>query len=611
MNNQTRLILLAVTTIATLAIGYNMYNLWQAETLWGHRPLFFFVMAWASIVLFFWKKYTAHPKGLRWLGLSTLSGVLLAMSFPPFPTIFLIFIAWVPLLIVEYEVANERNAHNPESSSIVNRKSSILPYTYHAFVLWNILVTWWVGNTAFIAGIVAIWLNSWFMYVPFWLFHKAKFKLPKTGYIPLIAFWLSFEFLHLNWEISWSWLTLGNAFAQFPQAIQWYEYTGVFGGSLWVLASNVLIFKLLEKCGFQISPKLAWTQQRWQFLKIIALVLVPIIVSLVWYSNQKDEGRDVEVVVVQPNFEPHYEKFNISRSRQIETFKRLSASAISDKTAYVVWPETSFNAGQFDKLNSNGTILELTAFLAKYPQVKLVAGVDAYKIFKDGEPHTRSTRRDEQNGEVFFWEGYNAAIQLESGADSIPFYIKSKLVPGAEILPYHEVLFFLKPIADKLGGSVEGLGRQPQREAFPSNSGRIATSICYESVFGDYNGGYIRAGAEATFIMTNDGWWDNTAGHKQHLAFARLRAVETRKSIARSANTGISCFINQRGDVQQATKYNEEAAIRQNIKFNDRITFYVQWGDMIARFALLVTLILLANLLVKKIKERSENRTIS
>jgi RsiW-degrading membrane proteinase PrsW (M82 family) len=133
MNNKLRLSLLALTSLITLAIGYNMYALWQAETLWGHRPLFFFVMAWASIVLFFWKKYTAHPKGLRWLGLSTLSGVLLALSFPPFPTTFLIFIAWVPLLIVEYEVAKERNPHNPESSSIVNRQSYPTPTMHSSF----------------------------------------------------------------------------------------------------------------------------------------------------------------------------------------------------------------------------------------------------------------------------------------------------------------------------------------------------------------------------------------------------------------------------------------------------------------------------------------------
>lgn len=593
MNNKTRFSLIAVTSLATLALGYNMYSLWQTETLWGYRPLFFFLAMWASLVLLFWKRYTRHPKGLRWLGLATLSGVLLAVSFPPFPSTILLFVAWVPLLLVEYEVAQERAAGN--------NQASILPYTYHALVLWNILVTWWVGNTAFVAGIVAIWLNAWFMYVPIWFFQQTRKYLPKTGYISFVAYWISFEFLHLNWEISWSWLNLGNAFAQFPQAVQWYEYTGIFGGSLWVLAANVLIFKLYEQCGFRISPKLTWTKHRKPLLLIKALVLVPIAASLVWHFNVEDEGRSTEVVVVQPNFEPHYQKFNVPLREQLATFLRLSDTAITDKTAYLVWPETSFNAGETSELASNQVIRKLREYLDKHPQVKLVTGVSAYKIFKDGEPLTSSAREEQRGDKVFYWEAYNAALQLQSGVDSIPFYIKSKLVPGAEILPYHEVLFFLKPIVDQLDGSVEGHGIQARREAFPSESGRVAPSICYESVFGDYNGGYIRAGAQATFIMTNDGWWDNSAGHKQHLAYARLRAIETRKSIARSANTGISCFINQRGDIQQPTKYGEEAAIRQDIRFNDRITFYVRWGDLIARFAFFTTLILLANLLAKRI----------
>lgn len=603
MKKSVRNILLAATALATIAVGINMYSLWQQETLWGHRPLFFFVLAWATVVLASWKRYNRHPKGMRWLGLSTLSAVLLTLSFPPFPLTKLLFFAWIPLLIVEYEVAMERKAIL-ESSNPQILKPSILPYTYYTFVLWNILVTWWVGNTAFIAGIVAIWINAWFMYVPFWFFHKTRQYLPKAGYLSLIVFWISFEYLHLNWELSWSWLNLGNAFAKWPEIVQWYEYTGIFGGSLWALVANVLIFKLLEADRFHIDLKNIWQTQRRKLLIIKVVVFVPMLVSLLMYFNEKDEGRNVEVAVVQPNFEPHYQKFNIPVREQMERFLRLSDSILTEKTEYLVWPETSFNAGRMDDIATNSVVRNLQLFLEKHPKVKLVAGVDAYKVYKDGEPHTAHTRREERGSQTFYWEAYNAAIQLQAGADSIPFYIKSKLVPGAEILPYNKYLFFLSPIADKLGGSVEGLGSQTEREAFPSESGKVAPSICYESIFGEYNGGYVRAGAEATFIMTNDGWWDNTGGHKQHLAFARLRAIETRRSIARSANTGISCFINQRGDIQQPTKYGEEAAIRQDIQFNDRLTFYVRFGDVIAKMAAVVTLVLLVGLVVVRFRKK-------
>ena len=80
------------------------------------------------------------------------------------------------------------------------------------------------------------------------------------------------------------------------------------------------------------------------------MVLLPIAVSLVWYFNQKDEGRDVEVAVVQPNFEPHYQKFNIPIGEQMERFLRLSDSILTENTQYLVWPETSFSAGRNDAL---------------------------------------------------------------------------------------------------------------------------------------------------------------------------------------------------------------------------------------------------------------------
>ena len=159
-------------------------------------------------------------------------------------------------------------------------------------------------------------------------------------------------------------------------------------------------------------------------------------------------------------------------------------------------------------------------------------------------------------------------------------------------------------MADKLGGSLAGHGKQAIRAAFTSQAGGVAPVICYESVYGEYTTGYVRHGANALFIITNDGWWDNTAGHIQHMKFASLRAIETRRDIARSANTGISCFINQRGDIRNKTSYDEPIAIKNSILMNDTITFYVRWGDIIGRIGVFVTLLLLLNTFVKSFLPR-------
>ncbi len=153
-----------------------------------------------------------------------------------------------------------------------------------------------------------------------------------------------------------------------------------------------------------------------------------------------------------------------------------------------------------------------------------------------------------------------------------------------EILPYPEMFGFLTQLIFDLGGTSGGYGRQKERTVFRHEQDiRLAPAICYESIYGEFMTEYVRAGAQFITIITNDGWWGNTPGHRQHLAFSSLRAIETRRCIARSANTGISAFVDQRGDIRQATKYWEQTAIRARLPANDEVTFYVRYGDVIGR----------------------------
>ena len=583
--------LIGLFSIIALFSGYRMYSLVQVEELWGHLPLFFYASLWAITVLAFGNRYSKHPKNWRWLALSTLSGVLLSIGFPPIPLTILMFIGFVPLLMIEKEISDD----SPTPS-----KKLLLRYAYNTFVVWNILTTWWVGNTAFIAGFVAIWLNAFFMCIPILLFHQTKNKVPNVAYAAFAAYWLCFELLHLNWEISWVWLNLGNAFAEFPAWIQWYEYTGAFGGSLWILLANIFIFKALSPYFYnKEKPK---TQS---IIKLSALIILPILASLVIYFNYTEKGNAIEVIVGQPNYEPHFEKFSIDKKVRDEQVVDLAMSSITANTEYFILPETVFNSVDEDKPKANKTVKRFQPVLDKFPQVKIVSGASAYNVLKKDEATTPATRTtyNKDGSTRTRYEGLNAALQLQKD-QPIQLYRKSKFVPGAELLPYKKVFFFLKPLVDKLDGSMEGLGTQPYRTNFTSQTATIAPVICYESVFGAYHTEYIRnkknvPGADFIAIMTNDGWWDNTAGHKQHLAFASLRAIETRRDIARSANTGISAFINQRGDIISQTKYNERTTLKDTVHLNKEITFYTLWKDLIARLALFTAIILLLQTLVK------------
>jgi len=179
--------------------------------------------------------------------------------------------------------------------------------------------------------------------------------------------------------------------------------------------------------------------------------------------------------------------------------------------------------------------------------------------------------------------------------DNVQIYHKSRLVTGVEKIPYSEYLSFLNSLAVDLGGSTGTLGSQKDRTPFTSkkNNIKIAPVICYESLFGEFVSEYVKNGANLIFVITNDGWWGDTPGYKHHLTYSSLRAIETRRSIARYTNTVISCFINQRGDILQATKWWEKAVIKGQLNANDKITFYVAFGYYIGRISAFITVLLL------------------
>ncbi|MCS6990674.1 MAG: hypothetical protein NZL95_02305, partial [Chitinophagales bacterium] len=172
-------------------------------------------------------------------------------------------------------------------------------------------------------------------------------------------------------------------------------------------------------------------------------------------------------------------------------------------------------------------------------------------------------------------------------------------------MPYPELLRFLEPLALNLGGITGSLGSQPYRTVFFSaDSTGVAPLICYESVFSEYVNEYVLRGANLLFVITNDGWWGNTAGYKQHFEYARLLAVSMRRDVAQSANTGTSGFINQRGDVLQRTDWWVPDARVERLLANDQLTFYVRYGDVIGRLAMVFTVLMLVISLWTRMAER-------
>lgn len=527
--------------------------------------------------------------------LSLLSALLLTAGWPMYGFPFLLFVGFVPLLfLIDHLDAHPERYH----------RFSSFQYSYVAFFVWNVLTTWWIWNSTIFGAIMAVLLNSLFFAIVFMVFHLSRrsfFRKSDAIYL-LIVYWIAFEYFHLDWDLSWPWLNLGNGFAMYTPWVQWYEYTGTLGGTLWILLVNIFVYQLIKNILQNDSRRKLIVN----VAKTTFAIIIPMIISWVMYQNYEEKGEIAEVIVTQPNFDPWSEQFILPSAKMIEMNLNLADSLITPDTDFVVSPESAIQEDLWHAtIEGSRAVKQIRAFLDDHPQVSIVIGASTYRLFTEGEPLTPTARKF---GDVDkYYEAFNSAIFINKN-EPVGLYHKSKLVPGPEKMPFQRLLSPLQNLAFDLGGTVGSLGYSKRREVFTSPDGKFTVPgiICYESIYGEFTAGFVKNGANLIFIITNDGWWGNTAGHRQHFTFARLRAVETRRDIARSANTGISGFIDQRGDIMQASEYWQPAVLKAQLHANNELTFYTLYGDYLGRIsgflAIFMILIAFVNGILKKKK---------
>ncbi|HCO20222.1 MAG: apolipoprotein N-acyltransferase [Cloacibacterium normanense] len=524
---------------------------------------------------------------MKYIFLSLISALLLSISWPTYGIPFFIFFAFVPLLLMEQEIS--------KFSKIHKKGWAVFGLTYLAFFIWNVVTTGWLyhaknpdGNNSLLAVAIPVIVNSLLMSLVFQLYYWYK-KVRGTyfGLVFFVAIWISFERFHLNWEFTWPWLNLGNAFSEYPQLIQWYDTIGATGGSFWILLINVFAF---------------YTLRIWQAGRIrkdlvknisilVAIIVLPLLISIYKYNSYQEKPvGEVTTLLLQPKLDPYTEKYSKDSLQILGELLTLAEENSKTKVDFFIAPETAFPGN--GSLSENGfnkstSIAIAKEFLGKHPQSIFLTGASTHKfLFDEAETEEYSTKIQEG-----VWvNSYNSALQIIPNQE-VEVYHKAKLVPGVEIFPY---IRYLKPILGDamldFGGANSSLGIDKERKVFSNrfNKAKMAPIICYESIYGEYVTDYVKNGANLLAIMTNDSWWDNTEGHKQLLSYARLRAIETRREIVRAANSGISAHINARGDILQDTFYDDRTALLVKANLLEEKSIYTKIGDLISRIAIFV-----------------------
>ncbi len=512
------------------------------------------------------------------LSLGAAAGILLGLSYPPFPFPFFVLAAFILLFRI---------------IDLSDTARSAAFYTWTAFLFWNLIATYWLMEATLIGGIMAILANSAVMTVPIAFIHYFKRRI-KGIYLTAAVFaasWTSYEYFHYRWDLAWPWLSLGNAFAMTPQLVQFIAWTGTIGITLWIVFASYLLYQFFVTDG----KWLGWTA--------LIVILLPIVVSLIKYNYVTVKSdRSAQVLVAQPNYDSYLDMAGYSDPyTPLHKILQQSDSLRTDSTQLILWPENTIQVG-IDALSP------ITKMLSDSSQAWNTTIISGTAFFQFYNPKTAPSLTH-KTGSGRPYNVYNAAVTF-SPDGSLHVYRKAKLVPLVERVPFVRLLSKIIPGVD--WGNIQGFGRGDKATVFKiAPDIHVSADVCYDSVFPNWNRYFVHNGANLISVITNDGWWGYTSGHIQHFEYARLLAIEMHRYVVRSANNGISSVIAPNGNVIRRTKFWTRTTFRSDVPLFSDQTFYVRYGDWVGVASFILFLVILFYSIGKRLTERKSKVSLN
>jgi apolipoprotein N-acyltransferase len=395
----------------------------------------------------------------------------------------------------------------------------------------------------------------------------------------LAAAWVAMEWLRSVVFSGWGWNTLGAALHGQLVLIQIAEFTGVAGLSFMVAFTNVILLATVRRFILETQVK----PMRPHFdLTLTMAGIVGVMAFGLHALHVHRETKLLNVALVQPNI-PREEKFSVEfANKTFDLFTRLSQPALeaNARTDLLVWPESSMPGPVLTDELSHQFVMNFSA----------------------------SAKTDLLLGTIELDEtrAYNAAMLVSEGGAPPQIYRKVHLVPFGEYVPgRHTIPLLARVVGDQVPDDF-AFGKEFTVFKLSGDKAKVAPLICFEDTIGDLARQFVLAGANLLVNVTNDGWFLRSAGSRQHLANAVFRSVETRLPMVRAANTGVTCFINEFGNITQTLLDENGTPFTQGtltgqvaVPLNQEPTFYVQHGELFAYCCVGATALILIFLVLR------------
>lgn len=507
-----------------------------------------------------------------------IGGLLLGISFPPFPFPFtlLIFIALIPYI----SVMEKREKLHEISKGVY----------FYAFIF-NLITLYWVGSWQakadpflMISGVVLVFFNPLLFLIPSTLFYIARKSFNnRIALILFPFFWIFYEYVYMITDASFPWLTLGNGLSRFTTFIQASDIVGALGLSFVIVSINLFLYKYLQ---YRVSNK----KRSVQFLiTALTVFLVLLIYGIIRLNTFELSDKKIKVGIVQPNVDPWEKWGRTDRITLVKAYLDLSQKTIDEGAKLIIWPETALPvylySGSYRKMTDT-----IHSFLEKN-NVYLLTGMPHINYY-EGKVKKPYDAKFNKYGN-YYYATYNSVIMLAPDNTAIQFYGKSKLVPFGERVPFVDKLPFLGDWI-KWGVGLTGWNVGQDTTIFKMKNGndtlKVSGIVCYESIYPYYVDNFVEKGAQFIAVVTNDSWYGKLSGPYQHKDFAVLRAIENRRSVVRSANGGVSAVIDPLGRIEVETDMLVKTSFSHDVILQDDSTIFTKYSMVVPTLAMFISL---------------------
>jgi apolipoprotein N-acyltransferase len=528
-----------------------------------------------------------RKQGRKELLLGIISGIMMGLSFPPFPFPYLSFIAFIPFLYV---------IEKRESLASLNR------FTYFTIFIFNLITLYWVGSWTketdkflMISGITLLFFNPLFYLIVTSLYHFSKRSFNKKIALYLFPlYWVSFEYLYSLTDLRFPWLTLGNCLPYFQKFIQIADIIGVYGLSLIILYINIFIYLAVND--FKEVKKI-----KYNFVITAAVIFIAVMLyGIIRINTFRSDEDKIKVGLVQPNINP-WTKWEVGNlDAQLDLYLNLSEKAAEGGAKLIIWPESALPVYLLSG-NNEPQVTRIRNFVTAH-NVFLMTGMPDVNIYFNKNEAPAEAKKTRIGA---LYTSYNSVLLFSPYTLDVQKYKKVMLVPFGEHVPFVEDLPFLGDfIKWEVGISSWNVGKDKTVLELTNNANtsiKAAGVICIESIYPDFIAGFVQKGANLLVVVTNDSWYGYSSGPFQHKVIAVLRAVENRKTVVRAANGGISCIIYPLGDTISETKFFTRDVLLGEAGIQSGITFYSKYPLIIPLFVSLISILTIIIFTFKKI----------